>query len=61
MSMDLWEYERDEAMAAYAEELYENELKDRAIEEFTEERLTSFYFENPTILKKPFEILKRQN
>ena len=57
MSMDLWEYEQDAAMAAYQEDLYENVLKDRAIEEFTEERLTSFYFENPTILKKPLEIL----
>ena len=58
MGMDLWEYQQEEAMAAYHEELYENELKERAIEEFTEERSKSFYVENPTILKKPFDILK---
>jgi len=57
MGMDLWEYQQDEAMSAYYEELYENELKERAIDEFTEERLTSFYFEHPNILKKSFEIL----
>ncbi len=27
MSMDLWECQQEEAMAAYHEELYENELK----------------------------------
>jgi hypothetical protein len=58
MGMDLWEYQQEEAMAAYHEELYENELKERAIEEFTEERLTSFYFEHPDILRQSFEILR---
>ena len=58
MSMDLWEYQQEEAMAAYHEELYENEFRERAIDEFTGERLTSYYFENPTILKNSFEILK---
>lgn len=57
MSMELWEYQQEEAMAAYHEELYENELKERAVEEFTEERLKSFYVENPYILKKPTEFL----
>ncbi len=28
MGMDLWEYQQEEAMAAYHEELYENELKE---------------------------------
>lgn len=57
MSMELWEYQQEEAMSAYHEELYENELKERAVEEFTEERLQSFYIENPYILKKPIEFL----
>ncbi len=56
MGMDLWEYQQEEAMAAYHEELYEKEFKERAIEEFTEERLTSFYFEHPNILKESYEI-----
>ena len=57
MGMDLWEYQQEEAESAYQEELYENVLKERAIEEFTEERLTSYYFENPSILLSSFEIL----
>ena len=57
MGMDSWEYQQEEAESAYQEELYENVLKERAIEEFTEERLTSYYFENPSILLSSFEIL----
>lgn len=46
MSMDLWEYEYDQAMS----DLYE-EHKVEAINEFTTERLTSYYLENCNLAK----------
>lgn len=46
MSMDLWEYEYDQALS----DLYE-EHKVEAINEFTTERLTSYYLENCDLAK----------
>ncbi|MGD1857707.1 MAG: hypothetical protein ACFB2W_26020 [Leptolyngbyaceae cyanobacterium] len=58
MGMELWEIQQEEVMSAYYEEMYENELKERAIEEFTAERLSSYYFQHPNILQSSFSILK---
>lgn len=49
MSMDYWEAQQDAAYDSYLEELYEEEFKERAIEEFTEERLRSYFLEFPHV------------
>ena len=50
MSMELWEYQQEEAMSEYYEELYLSEFKERAIDEFTEERLRSYYIDHPDLI-----------
>lgn len=57
MSMDYWEYQQEAAYEAYMDEMYENEFRERAIEEFTEERLRSYYLENPEILINSLRVL----
>lgn len=57
MSMDYWEYQQEAAMDAYYEELYLTEFKDRAIEEFTEERLRSYYIDHPKLIENAFNTL----
>lgn len=52
-----WEYEQEAAMAEYYEELYLSEFKDRAIEEFTEERLRSYYIDHPELFKSALQVL----
>ncbi len=58
MSMELWEYQQDEAISEYYEELYLTEFKERAIDEFTEERLRSYYVEHPKLLTNALTALK---
>lgn len=50
MSIDYWEAQQEAAYEEYMEELYESEFRDRAVDEFTEERLRSYYVANPNIL-----------
>ncbi|MCL1044931.1 hypothetical protein L2737_06260 [Shewanella electrodiphila] len=54
MSMDYWEYQQEEAMSEYYEELYLSEFKERAIDEFTAERLCSYYVDNSKLLDDSF-------
>lgn len=58
MSMDYWEYQQDEAMSEYFEELYLAEFRERAIDEFTAERLSSYYVDNSTLLVDSFRALE---
>ena len=58
MSMDLWECQQDEAMSEYYEELYLTEFRERAIDEFTAERLSSYYVENSSLLADSFSALE---
>jgi hypothetical protein len=55
--MDYWEYQQDEAMSEYYEELYLSEFKERAIQEFTAERLSSYYIDNSNLLSDSFRAL----
>jgi len=50
MSMDYWEYQQEEAMSEYYEGLYLSEFKERAIDEFTKERLRSYYIDHPELI-----------
>lgn len=58
MSMDYWEYQQDEAMSEYYEELYLSEFKERAIDEFTAERLSSYYIDNSNLLVDSFRAIE---
>ncbi|MBE3705320.1 hypothetical protein HJ207_22835 [Vibrio parahaemolyticus] len=57
MGMDYWECQQDEAMSAYFEERYVEEFKDRAVEEFTAERLRSYYVDNDSLLDNAIKAL----
>ncbi len=56
--MDYWECQQEEAMSEYYEELYLTEFKERAIDEFTEERLRSYYVEHPELITNALTALK---
>ncbi|WP_435235013.1 hypothetical protein ACR30L_14785 [Psychromonas sp. PT13] len=58
MSMDLWEYQQDEVMSEYYQELCLSEFQERAIDEFTAERLSSYYVENSNLLVDSFRALE---
>jgi len=57
MSMSPHEAEMEEAYDRLAEELY-GEHKDRAIEEFTSERLRSFYVANSMVMRPAVEAIQ---